>query len=31
MHNRLTRPRLRPVESIVVPDATHGKVIVLRR
>jgi len=30
MHNRLTRPRLRPVESIVVPDATHGKVLVIR-
>jgi AmmeMemoRadiSam system protein B len=30
MHNRLTRPRLRPVESIVIPDAQHGKLLVLR-
>jgi AmmeMemoRadiSam system protein B len=30
MHSRQTRPRLRPVESIVIPDSTHGKVLVLR-
>ncbi len=30
MHTRLTRPRLRPVESIVIPDAQDGKLLVLR-
>src|SRR5580658_7484969 len=28
--NNLARPALRPVESIVVPDREHGKVLVLR-
>ncbi|HEX4515896.1 MAG TPA: AmmeMemoRadiSam system protein B, partial [Polyangiaceae bacterium] len=26
----MQRPRLRPVETIVVPDPRHGKVLVLR-
>ena len=30
MHNRLTRPRLRPVESIVIPDVQHGRLLILR-
>ncbi len=30
MHQASTRPRLRPVESIVVPDPQHGKLVVLR-
>jgi AmmeMemoRadiSam system protein B len=30
MANRSSRPALRPVESIVVPDARHGKLLVLR-
>jgi AmmeMemoRadiSam system protein B len=30
MISRLSRPALRPVESIVVPDPRHGKVLVLR-
>lgn len=30
VHNASTRPRLRPVESIVVPDPEHGRLLVLR-
>jgi AmmeMemoRadiSam system protein B len=30
MSSRLSRPALRPIESIVVPDPRHGKVLVLR-
>ncbi len=30
MANRTSRPALRPVESIVVPDARHGRLLVLR-
>ncbi|HEY2509303.1 MAG TPA: AmmeMemoRadiSam system protein B [Polyangiaceae bacterium] len=30
MTSRTSRPALRPVESIVVPDPRHGKVLVLR-
>jgi hypothetical protein len=30
MASRSSRPALRPVESIVVPDATHGRLLVLR-
>jgi AmmeMemoRadiSam system protein B len=30
MANRSSRPALRPVESIVVPDPRHGKLLVLR-
>ena len=30
MANRTSRPALRPVESIVVPDARHGNLLVLR-
>ncbi|MEO7110644.1 MAG: AmmeMemoRadiSam system protein B [Polyangiaceae bacterium] len=30
MSKDLTRPRLRPLDTVVVPDETHGKVLVLR-
>jgi AmmeMemoRadiSam system protein B len=30
VHHATTRPRLRPVETIVVPDAEHGRLLVLR-
>jgi AmmeMemoRadiSam system protein B len=30
MTNRLSRPALRPIESIVVPDPKHGRVLLLR-
>ncbi len=30
MHHASTRPRLRPVESIVIPDPEHGQLLVLR-
>jgi AmmeMemoRadiSam system protein B len=30
VHQASSRPRLRPVESIVVPDPEHGKLVVLR-
>jgi AmmeMemoRadiSam system protein B len=30
MSKDLTRPRLRPLETIIVPDQTHGKILILR-